>query len=608
VDPKVRLQESGRQPPPRQGPGRQATAVGLLLVTPLLTLLGLGGGSVRAASPPPMHAAHAAVASDNGEASDVGRAILEAGGNAVDAACGVALALGVVHPHASGIGGGGFALVYLAKEHRVYALDFRERAPAGLKTAAFLEADGQVDPKLSREGGLAVGVPGEVAGLGELVTRFGKLPFARCVSPAEKMARQGFAVSWRLAEALAGEATHGLRNLLVPVGDARPRSGSETAAPGRDQAPREGERVRRPELGATLGRLRQGGPRAFYRGELAGRIVRAIGEAGGVMTVDDLAGYAPTLRAPLETSYRGLRVVSMPPPSSGGVALIEALGILSARYPQSAELVKLGAGSSAYLQVLAETLKHAFADRARFLGDPDFVTVPTARLLSPEYAAALARKIQDRGVLARDAYGAPDAGPTGDVHRDGGTAHLDVVDAEGNAVAMTTTINLGFGSKVVVEDTGIVLNDQMDDFAIQPGVPNGFGLIGSGQNGVAPGKRPLSSMTPTLVLDAQGVRLVAGAAGGPTIITATLQVILNVIDWKMNAQAAVSAPRIHDQWVPELVMVEPEISRDVVDALAARGQKLKELPHIGVANLIVRTPTGWDAAAEPRSPSRPAGY
>ena len=579
-----------------------------MVVTLLVTLLG-GGRAARAASPPPMHAAHAAVASDNGEASDVGRAILEAGGNAVDAACGVALALGVVHPQASGIGGGGFALVYLAKEHRVYALDFRERAPAGLKTAAFLRADGQVDPKLSREGGLAVGVPGEVAGLGELVTRFGKLPFARCVSPAEKLARQGFTVSWRLAEALAGEDDQGLRKLLAPATDPHPTSGSETAAvPGRDQAPREGARVRRPELGATLGRLRQGGPRAFYRGELAGRIVRAIAEAGGVMTVDDLAAYAPTSRAPLETSYRGLRVVSMPPPSSGGVALIEALGILSARYPQSAELVKLGAGSSAYLQVLAETLKHAFADRARFLGDPDFVTVPTARLLSPEYAAALARKIQDRGVLARDAYGAPDAGPKGDVHRDGGTAHLDVVDAEGNAVAMTTTINLVFGSKVVVEGAGIVLNNQMDDFAMQPGVPNGFGLIGSGQNAVAPGKRPLSSMTPTLVLDAQGVRLVAGAAGGPTIITATLQVILNVIDWKMNAQAAVSAPRIHDQWVPELVMVEPEISRDVVDALAARGQKLKESPHIGVANLIVRTPTGWDAAAEPRSPSRPAGY
>jgi gamma-glutamyltranspeptidase/glutathione hydrolase len=564
------------------------------------------------------------VASDNRAASEIGRAILASGGNAADAACGVALALGVVHPHASGIGGGGFALYYRAREHRVYALDFRERAPAGLRTALFLKADGQVDPARSREGGLAVGIPGEVAGLGELVARFGKLPFARCVQPVEKLARQGFPVSWRLAEAMAGEKSESLRHLLVPVApSARTSSpaGSPAGSPassgspagsggvGGAEGPREGELVRRPDLAETLGRLRQGGPRAFYRGPLAVAMVKATRDAGGVLTLQDLADYRPSERTPLETSYRGLRVLSMPPPSSGGLAMVEALGILSARFPRSSDMVELGSGSSAYLQVLAETLKHVFADRARYLGDPDFVAVPTARLLAPDNTAAIARKLADRRVLPRDAYGTTteDAPPPA-LHRDAGTAHLCVVDREGNAVALTTTINLPFGAKVVVDKTGIVLNDQIDDFAIQPGSPNGFGLIGNAQNEIAPGKRPLSSMTPTLVLDADGVRVVAGAAGGPTIITATLQVILNVIDWKMNAESAISAPRIHDQWVPELVMVEPEISRDVLDALKARGQELKTLPHIGRANLIVRTPTGWDAAAEPRSPSQPAGY
>lgn len=544
----------------------------------------------RAAAPPPLRVAHAAVASDNPQASDIGVEVLRAGGNAVDAACAMALALGVVHPQASGIGGGGFALVYLAAEHRVHALDFRERAPAAIRPELFVK-EGRADGMASREGGLAVGVPGEVRGLGEMVRRFGKRSFARCVLPAESLARAGFSVSWRLAEVLAGEKSEAIRRAFVSSGGGMPA---------------EGERLRRPELAATLSKLRQGGADAFYRGEIADEIVRSVNAAGGVLTRADLESYRVTERVPLDTTYRGLRIYAMPPPSSGGVALIEALGILSARFPESSDLVKLGYGSSAHWQVLAETLKHVFADRARFLGDSDFVHVPTERLLSPAYAAQLAAKIQDSAVLPRDAYGSPDA--PADLHRDGGTTHLSVVDAAGNAVALTTTINLGFGAKRIAGKTGIVLNDEMDDFAIQPGVPNGFGLIGSAQNAVAPGKRPLSSMTPTIVLDGEAVRLVAGAAGGPTIITATLQVILNVIDWKMDVQSAISAARIHDQWVPEFLMVEPEVSRDVVAALAARGQKVKPMPHIGVANAIVRRPGGLDAAAEPRSPSRPAGY
>jgi gamma-glutamyltranspeptidase/glutathione hydrolase len=357
-----------------------------------------------------------------------------------------------------------------------------------------------------------------------------------------------------------------------------------------------------------LGRLRAGGPDAFYTGEIADEMVKAVKKAGGILTADDLRAYHPADRTPIDVPYRGLRVALMPPPSSGGVALAESLGILAARYPDVGELAKTGRQSSAYLHVLAETMKHAFADRARHLGDADFVSVPLSHLLSPDYHAELARRIKDGRVESSDSYGTPTA--PADLHRDGGTTHVSVVDAEGNAVALTTTVNLGFGAKLVAGKTGIVLNDQMDDFAMQPGVPNGFGLIGSAQNAVVPNKRPLSSMTPTIVLSGDNVKLVVGAAGGPTIITATAQTLLNVVDWNMDAQAAVSAARIHHQWFPEVLMVEPDLyaTRDVVDGLIKRGHKVREIPHIGVANLIVRVKDGWEAAAEPRSPSAPAGY
>ena len=551
--------------------------------------------AVRAATPPPFHARHAAVASDNAEASAAGLSLLKGGGNAIDAACATALALGVVHPFASGIGGGGFALVYIAKEHRTYAFDFRERAPADIRADMFLK-DGKADPRLSREGGLAVGVPGEVRGLGAQDHPFGKLPIARCQAPAERLTHQAH-VSWRLAEVGADKpAAPGAAATREPI----------VARVFGKQGLAEGDLFRRPDLGRTLARLRAGGPAAFYKGPIADAIVAAVKQAGGVMTAADLANYTVTERMPIEVMYRGLRVMAMPPPSSGGAAVAETLGILSARYPDGGGLAKLGAGSSAYFQILAEALKHAFADRARHLGDPDFVTVPLDHLLAPAYHAELARRIKDNGVLPADKYGTPDA--PADLHRDAGTTHLSIVDAEGNAVALTTTVNLGFGAHLVAGDTGIVLNDQMDDFAMQPGVPNGFGLIGSAQNAVAPRKRPLSSMTPLIALDDKGVKVVAGAAGGPTIITATLQAFLNVVDFDMDAQAAIAAPRIHDQWFPEVLMVEPQIPRDVTQALTARGQNVKEIPHVGVSNLIVRTSDGLDAAAEPRSPSTPAGY
>jgi gamma-glutamyltranspeptidase/glutathione hydrolase len=567
--------------------------------------IGVVAVEAAAATPPPLRAEHAAVASDNVQASAAGLMALKAGGNAVDAACAAVLALGVVHPFASGIGGGGFALIYMAKERRIFALDFRERAPAAIRAEMFIKG-GKADSNLSREGALAVGVPGEVRGLGTLVRRFGKRSFSSCVIPAERLARGQARVSWRLAEVIAAARKgdkdrkgieRSSQKLLEKIFDTD-RGGARSL--------RDGESFHRSELARTLARLRVGGVDAFYKGEIADEIVKAVRDAGGVVTREDLDTYAPVERTPIEVRYRGLRVLSMPPPSSGGVALAETLGILAAKYPDAAELEKLGRGSSGYLHVLAEAMKHAFADRARHLGDPDFVKMPTERLLSGTYHAELARRIAEGSVRPSDSYGTPDA--PADLHRDGGTTHVSVVDAEGNAVALTSTINLGFGAKLVAGKTGILLNDQMDDFAIQPGVPNGFGLIGSAQNAVAPGKRPLSSMTPTIVLEGDEVKLVVGAAGGPTIITATSQVLLNVIDWKMDAQAAIAAPRIHHQWFPEILMVEPEIARDVVDGLSRRGHKVRQIPHIGVSNLIVRAAQGWQVAAEPRSPSTPAGY
>jgi gamma-glutamyltranspeptidase/glutathione hydrolase len=548
-------------------------------------------GAAPGPAAPPLKVAHAAVASDHPLASAAGVAALKAGGNAVDAACATALALGVLHPESSGIGGGAFALIYVAKEKKVYALDARERAPAAITPGAYLK-DGRAAAELSQRGGLAVAVPGEVRGLGEMVRRWGALPFRRCVEPAQNLAAKGFPVSSRLASSLAGLDRTADDRRFLDVFASKPLHAGDT--------------WRRPDLAWTLGKLRAGAD-AFYKGDVAREIVAAVRGAGGVLTAEDLASYKIVDRTALETSYRGLRVVSMPPSSSGGVALIETLGILGTHYPAAADLAREPRGSAAQLHTLAEAFKHAFADRARFLGDTDFVPVDLAHLTAPAYHAELARRIKPGAVLPRDAYGtvAPPAAPP----KDAGTTHLSVIDADGNAVALTTTVNLGFGAHLVAGKTGIVLNDEMDDFSLQPGVPNAFGLIGNAQNAIAPRKRPLSSMTPTLAIDDGGrVRVVVGAAGGPTIITSTAQVFLNVVDWKMDAQAAIAAPRIHHQWFPEVLGAEPEIGADVLAGLGKSGHKVKTFPHIGTVNLLVRTDTGLEAAAEPRSPSGPAGY
>lgn len=539
-----------------------------------------------AASPDPLRVRKGAVASDHPEASKAGVVLLKAGGNAVDAACATAMALGVVNPHGSGIGGGGFAVVYLAKEKQVHILDFRERAPAAI-TAQMFFRDGKPDSKLSRQHGLAVGVPGEVKGLSEMVKRWGRLPFGKCIAPAEKLAAGVPAtsrVAWMINDVIGKDPM--IQKVFTFKAPVQP-----------------GDTVRRPTLARTLALLRKRGPHAFYEGDIAKDIVATVVAAGGVITAQDLSGYQVSDRQPIEAKYRGLRIVTMPPSSSGGLVVATALGILERNVPDPKAL---GHNSSAYLHALAEALKHGFADRARHLGDTDFVEVPLQKLLSPGYQAELAARFKPDAVLPSAKYGMPGADPV--VPIDGGTAHLSVIDSEGNAVALTTTVNLWFGAHIVSERYGIVLNNEMDDFAMKPGVENAFRLLGTEKNGVVPHKRPLSSMSPTIVLDDKGVKMAVGGAGGPTIISGTLQVLLNIIDFGMDAQAASSAPRVHHQWMPEILSYEPEVPVDVVKALERRGHKTQMREQLTKVNVVVRTDKGLEAAAEVRGDGTPAGF
>ena len=602
----------------------------VLLCVALAPTFGFAGTPARAPGTF-LHASHAAVASDSRVASAAGVEMLKSGGNAVDAACATALALGVVDPFASGLGGGGFALVYLADSGKAVALDFRETAPAALTAQAIGGAG------IRPQSGLSVGVPGEARGLGELVRRFGRLPFARCVEPALRFSR-GFSVSPWLAQQIRDEI------------ERNPTSGPDLVAKifavDRQAATRlrAGARVSRPALAATLKRLRREGPEAFYRGEIASDLVTETATAGGVLSLADLAGYAPLERQPLATDFLGHRVLAMPPPSAGGTIMVEVLGILANRAAEWQG--QASPASPTYLHELAEALKHGFADRARFLGDPAFVRVPLEHLLDARYHQELARRIQTMRVLAHDAYGTAAKRPT-EAARDGGTAHVSVVDQAGNAVALTTTINLEFGARIVAG--GIVLNDQMDDFTFAtcgeppsfarrvpsreaarsageagrgagaegsetlPGFPcqrqpDVFSLTGGDANRPAPGKRPVSSMSPTIVLGDRGVELVTGAAGGPRIVSATLQILVDVLAFGLDARRAVAAPRIHHQWEPDILYYEPELPSETVRALESRGQRPQPRLDIGKANAIVRSRAGLEAAADPRSGGAPAGY
>lgn len=505
-----------------------------------------------------------AVVADNELAAKAGMEILKNGGNAVDAAVATAFTLAVVDQSASGLGGGGFMVIYQAKERKAHALDFRETAPAAANREQYLK-NGKPVPSLSLTGPLAVGVPGEVAGLAEAQKRFGTLPLSAVMAPAIRYAIEGFAPQVRFRYALDRQLQNIRKNpdlarvLLV-----------------KDEIPGDGEPIRQRELAETLKAIAEQGPKVFYEGWIGQAIAERIKKDSGTLTLEDLKNYKPVWREPLIGRYRKWTVLTMPPPSSGGVALIESLNIL--------EHYKLGSmqhNSPAYLHLLAESLKHAFADRAQYLGDPDFVQVPTAKLVSKDYAKWINGRISPKKTYPPKYYGLAAYNA-----EKGGTTHLGVIDKSGNAVSASLTVNTQFGSKILVSETGIVLNNEIDDFAIHPGTPNAFGLIGNEANSLQPKKRPLSSMAPMIVLENERPALVAGASGGPRIISATLQTVLNVLDFRMPLKKALEAPRVHHQWMPEDLAIESAIPQSTRKALEKIGHKVQEKNSLGLAEVV----------------------
>lgn len=564
-----------------------------LLLLGSVSLLFAGDRPAVAAFPRPPSATpgHGMVVSDTPAASVAGAEILQRGGNAIDAAVATALALGVASPASSGLGGGGFLVYYRRQEQRAYVLDFREVAPA-LSTPGMFLKDGHLVAELSRLGGLAVAVPGEPAGLAEAERRFGKLGLKEAVKPAIRLAQNGTATTRNLQMAVH-LVLSGLSiapdNPLYPLlyTDGKPRL--------------EGDLLRRPQLAHSLTLLGQYGADPFYRGEIAKSWVESVAKSGGILSTADLAAYKPLWREALVGHFRGREVYTVPPPA-GGLTLVEVLQILDAKPPLS----NLEIGAAAAYHLLAEAFKHAFADRARLLGDPAFVKAPTERLASVDYAKTLAAQIGDN-TKSPITYGGKESSNIDPPH-DHGTSHLCVVDGEGNVVALTSTINLYFGSGVVDAKSGIVLNNQMDDFAAEPGTPNAFGLIGGLANAIAPGKRPLSSMSPTVVVKDGLPELCAGASGGPTIVTATAQVIVNSLDYQLDAAAATSAARVHAQWLPETLAVENWVPKDVVDALQRRGHKTTREITLGVSQVLQIRPDRLEGGADPRKGGSAATY
>lgn len=504
------------------------------------------------------------VASTERIASQIGVDVMKRGGNAVDSAVAVAFALAVVYPAAGNLGGGGFMLIR-QDDGRATAIDYRETAPRAATREMFVGPDGELlkGEDSSVLGYRATGVPGTVAGMALALKKYGsgKLTWEELIEPARKLAVDGFVVTHRTERMLADQ-----KEILLPFADSRRiflREG---------KLYREGERLRQPELAATLGRLQKKGAREFYEGETARLIVEDMRQHRGLITPEDLREYTPKERVPLRGNYRGYEIISMPPPSAGGTILLEMLNIL-----EGFDLKKLEPFSSDYYHLLVETMRRAYADRAEYMGDADFVSVPIAGLLDKAYAERQRTTIKlDRASRSSEIGGGKPAG-----YESTQTTHFTIVDAAGNAVSNTYTLNGWFGAGVVAKGTGVLLNNEMDDFTSKPGAPNLYGAIQSERNAIAPGKRPLSSMTPTFVLRPDGSLYFAiGTPGGTTITNTVLQVITNAIDHGMNLQAAIDAPHIHHQWQPDEIQDEPlGLSPETRRALEARGHRFAPNPR-----------------------------
>ena len=528
-------------------------------------------------------AQHDMVVAQEKIAADFGADILKRGGNAVDAAVAVGFTMAVTYPRAGNIGGGGFMVIHLAKDNQDIAIDYRETAPAATTRDIFLGPDGKPDQRKSLDSALGIGVPGTVAGLSLALEKYGsgKFTLADLLKPAIRLANDGIEVTDDIADTLS-EGRERLSRFPVSAKFLSNPDGTPL---------KEGDLLVQKDLGHTLTAIAEQGPHGFYQGPVAEKLVKAIRDAGGIMTSDDLKAYEPTIRVPLHGTYRGYDIVAMPLPSSGGVVLLESLNILEG-FP----LPDMKQGSVPSLHLLIEAMKRGFADRAHYLGDPAYVTTPVARLLTKEYAAKQRESISlDHATPWVDILsGAP-------AHEGSNTTHFSVVDSAGNAVANTYTLNYPYGVGLIAEGTGVLLNDELDDFTAALGASNAFGLVGFEANLPAPGKRPLSSMTPTIVLKDGKVVLVTGSPGGSRIISAVLQVIVDVLDYHMDVAAAVAAPRLHHQWMPDRVRVEHGFPADVIEGLKAKGHTVLEPLGQTSANSIAVTPAGILGAPDPRT-------
>jgi gamma-glutamyltranspeptidase / glutathione hydrolase len=528
-------------------------------------------------------AEHGLVVAQERLAAQVGADILRQGGNAVDAAVATGFALAVTYPRAGNIGGGGFMVIHSAARNEDVAIDYRETAPAAMTRDSFLGPDGKPDTDKSRNSALGIGVPGTVAGLAMALEKYGsgRFTFAQILKPAIELARDGFVVADDMADTLS--------DMYRRMG----RWPNSAKAFSRDDGTplQEGDRLIQSDLAATLSAIAEQGPRGFYEGPVAERLAKAVSDGGGIMTADDLKSYQAVIRSPVRGNYRGYDIVSMPLPSSGGTVLLETLNILEG-FP----MPDMRQGSAPSLHVMIEAMKRAYADRARYLGDPAFVNAPVNVLVTKEYAARQRASIDlDRATPAADVLSVSPA-------REGAnTTHYSVVDSGGNAVSNTYTLNFPYGVGLVAEGTGVLLNNELDDFTAAPGASNAFGLVGFEANLPGPGKRPLSSMSPTIVLKDGKPVLVTGTPGGSRIISAVLQVVVDVLDYNMDVAAAVAAPRVHHQWMPDEVRVERGFSDEVLAALRAKGHKVIEPLGQTSANSIAVTPNGLLGAPDPRT-------
>ena len=550
---------------------------------------------VEAAARPPVRGKHGMVSSVSEIASRVGVDVLKRGGNAIDAAVAVGLALAVVWPSAGNIGGGGFMVIRMA-DGRTTAIDYREMAPAAAHRNVYLDEKGEYIKESSQYGHRAAGVPGTVAGMALALEKYGRLKWATVIEPARRLAAEGFPVWYQLERSLKGSSTQLSRypeTKRIFLRDGKPYETGET--------------FRQPELAAVLTRLKSFGPREFYSGRTARLIEAAMKRAAGNgtpwMTVEDLKNYRAVERTPLRGNYRGYEVITMPPPSSGGIAMLAMLNILE-RY----DLKGMGAGSAAALHLQVEAMRRAFADRAEFLGDPDFVKVPVAGLTSRGYADRQAATIDPLRATPSSVIGHGDPVP----YESEETTHFTVVDSDGNVVSNTYTLNDGYGNKITVEGAGFLLNNEMDDFAPKPGSTNFYGLIQGEANAVAARKRPLSSMTPTIVLRDGQLQFAVGSPGGPTIINTVTQIILNIIDFGMNIQQAIDWPRLHHQWMPDEIRYEPlGVNPDTLRRLQEMGHRFATMPrNIGDAEGIMieektRVRLG---GSDPRLDGKSVGY